>query len=121
MDYKFHNANPLGKIESDCVCRAISKATNIDYYKIEQKLKMVASLFECDKLCVYCYHHLLEKVFGLRPRFPINKTVGEVAKENKDKTLIIRVHGHLTMSENGIVYDIWDCTKEIVDMYWIVE
>ena len=121
LDYKFYNANPLSKIEEDCVCRAICKATKKSYYSIKRKLKLIGELFECDALCVCCYHHLLEQVFGLKPKYANGQTVGKIAKDFKDNILIIRIQGHLTMSEFGTVYDIWDCTQEKVDVFWIVE
>lgn len=120
-DYKFYNANPLGELEQDCVCRAISTATNIDYRKIEHKLQLIGELFECEKLCVCCYHHLLEAVFGLKPKFANGKTVREVAKSYPNDILIIRIEGHLTMSDCGTVYDIWDCTQEPADIFWVVK
>jgi hypothetical protein len=121
VDYKFYNANPLGSIEQDCVCRAISTATEIPYMSIEQKLENVGELFECDELCVCCYHHLLEKVFGLKQKFANGKTVKEVAQEFKNNRVLIRIDGHLTCSLYGIVYDIWDCTDEKADIFWIVD
>ena len=44
----------------------------------------------------------------------------EVAKKYPHNKVIIRIEGHLTMSENGVVYDLWDCTHKSVDCYWIV-
>jgi hypothetical protein len=120
IDYRFYNANPLGNIEQDCVCRAISKATDIPYEIVEIKLEAIGELFECEELCVCCYHHLLEKVFGLKQKFANGKTVKEIAKEFDDCKVIIRIDGHLTCSLYGIVYDIWDCTDEIADVFWIV-
>lgn len=120
IDYRFYNANPLGNIEQDCVCRAISKATDIPYEIVEIKLEAIGELFECEELCVCCYHHLLEKVFGLKQKFANGKTVKEIAKEFDDCKVIIRIEGHLTCSLYGIVYDIWDCTDEIADVFWIV-
>ncbi len=120
-DYRFYNANPLGELEQDCVCRAISTATKIDYRKIEHKLRLIGELFECEALCVCCYHHLLEAVFGLKPKFANGKSVGQIAKEHPNDILIIRIEGHLTMSKCGTVYDIWDCTQEPADIFWIVK
>ena len=37
-----------------------------------------------------------------------------------DRKLIIRVEGHLTCSLYGVVTDIWDCSEELVDRYWVV-
>lgn len=120
VDYKFYNANPLNKIESDCVCRAISRATGIPYKEVENKLHLIGELFECDELCVCCYHHLLEKVFGLTPKNANGRSVREIVEDYPDNIIIIRLEGHLTMADNGIVYDLWDCRDEIADVFWIV-
>lgn len=121
VDYKFYNANPLGKIESDCVCRAICRAVQLPYEEIELKLELIAELFECEKLCVCCYHHLLEKVFGLIQRVALGETVEELAFKFKDNVLLMRLDGHLTVAEFGTVYDLWDCRDEKVDVFWVVE
>lgn len=121
VDYRFYNANPLGKIESDCVCRAITRATQLSYEEIEQKLELIGELFECDELCVCCYHHLLEKVFGLTQRVANGKTVEQLALEFEDHVLLMRLDGHLTVAEFGTVYDLWDCRDEKVDVFWVVE
>ena len=120
VDYKFYNANPLGKIEQDCVCRAISRATKLPYRLIEKKLKLIAELFECDKLCLCCYSHLLQNVFGLVQKNANKRLVKELAKDFKNNIILIRIQGHLTMAEYGVIYDIWDCTGEIADVFWIV-
>lgn len=120
IDYKFYNANPLGNIELDCVCRAISTATSTPYNVIEDKLDLIGRLFECEALCVCCYFHLLEKVFGLQGKYTNGKTVRDISKEFCNNRVIIRIDGHLTCSMYGVVYDIWDCTDEIADIFWIV-
>ena len=33
--------------------------------------------------------------------------------------LIIRIKGHLTCSIFGKIPDIWDCSNEIVDCFWV--
>jgi hypothetical protein len=119
-DFKFYNANPLGKIESDCVCRAISRAVKMPYKVVEEKLNAIGVLFECESLCVCCYHHLLENVFGLQKQFANGRTVKEIAKQFNNNIVIIRIQGHLTMSEFGVVYDLWDCTDEVADVFWLI-
>ena len=114
--YQFYNANPYNEIEGDCVCRAISTGLNVPYGTIERQLELVSELYECDKLSVCCYRHLIEDVYGLTPRKANGLTVGEVAEKYN---AIIRIDGHLTCSIDGIVYDIWDCTKEIADLFWV--
>jgi hypothetical protein len=120
VDYKFYNANPLGKIEQDCVCRAISRATRIPYKVIENKLNQVGNLFECEALCVCCYQFLLQDVFGLKQRVSNGDSVKELAEKFKSNIILIRIQGHLTMAEYGVVYDLWDCREEVADVFWIV-
>ena len=121
VDFKFYNANPLKNLEQDCVCRAISRAVKIPYKTIEYKLNLIGELFECDELCVCCYHHLLEKVFGLKQKVANGTTVREVVKDYNDSILLLRLEGHLTMAEYGVIYDLWDCRDEKVDIFWVVE
>jgi hypothetical protein len=119
--FQFRNVNPLGKFESDCVCRAIKDATGLEYYEVEEKLHLIAELFNCETLCVCCYRHLLENVFGLTPISAQGMTVHEIATAFSDKIVLIRLNGHLTVSKYGIIYDLWDCREEIADIFWIVE
>lgn len=119
--YRFYNRNPDGKREEDCVCRAISTALGIPYRAAGRLLDLVAEVEGCETLCVCCYHSLLEDVFGLPVRYvDFEETVGEVSKRNRGRKLLIRVEGHLTCSAYGEVLDIWDCTGELVDCYWII-
>lgn len=121
MHYEFKNVNPLGKRELDCVCRAISGALNENYYTIQNKLELVGALFDCEKLCVCCYKFLLDNVFNLcRIEECQGMTIKEFMKCYNKGTYIIRVDGHLTHCVDGICYDIFDCTDEIVDIVWII-
>ena len=49
------------------------------------------------------------------------KAVSEIAEQHPDDILIVRIQGHLTCVIKGVLFDIWDCTDEICDRYWIVE
>ena len=78
-------------------------------------------MYECEKLCVCCYHYLLEDFLQYdRIDYNFKKTVGEVAAAYSTDIIIIRVQSHLTMAKNGEVLDIWNCTDELVDCIWIV-
>lgn len=120
-DFRYHNLNPYRIEEQDCVCRAISKGLNLDYEVVDKLLGLSAEVNECDKLCVCCYHFLLEDIFRLPVRFCLNgETVRDVAQKYRSNKVIIRIEGHLTVSDNGVIYDLWDCTHKPVDCYWIV-
>lgn len=120
-DFRYYNQNPYRVEESDCVCRAISKALNLEYSTAGELLQLSAEHNKCDTLCVDCYHHLLEEVFKLPVRYPDQfERVKDIASQFPNNKVIIRIEGHLTMSDNGIIYDLWDCTHRLVDCYWIV-
>jgi hypothetical protein len=84
-------------------------------------LKLTANKYNCDKLCVCCYNNLLEDILKYE-RFDCDfeTTVKDVAEQNTKNKLIIRVNEHLTCSIYGTVLDIWDCSDELVDCFWIV-
>lgn len=121
MRYKFLNVNPLGKLELDCVCRAISFALDIPYELTQKKLCLIGELFDCESLCVCCYKYLLDNVFNLdRIEEFQGLTINEFAERCNKGTFIIRVDGHLSCVKNGTIYDTWNCGEEIVDIIWEV-
>lgn len=119
--YKYYNRNPDRIHLKDCVCRAISTATGLCYDAVNNLLKLTASEYDCDKLCVCCYHNLLEDILCYpRVECDFDQTVNEVASRYPKNKLIIRVNEHLTSSINGTILDIWDCSQELVDCFWII-
>lgn len=119
--YKYLNVNPENRKESDCVVRAISLATDSDYYLVEKLLLNIGDIYSCDELCLQCYNQLLSGEIGYTRYNGKGKTVEEISESHKDKILLIRIDGHLTCSMFGTIFDIWDCTKKICDVFWIVE
>ena len=120
--YQFLNVNPLGEIEEDCVCRAISLALDEDYYKIQEKLYLVAKLFECESLCICCYKYLLDDVYDLKRIEEVRgMTIEEFANYFPIGIFIVRVEGHLTCVIDNHIMDIWDCRDKIVDLVWEVK
>ena len=76
-------------------------------------------MFECTALCVCCYKFLLDNVYGLtRIEEYKGMTVEEFADKFPKGKYIIRVDQHLTTIQDGTILDIWDCSKEIVDIVW---
>lgn len=119
--YKYYNHNPNNVKIKDCVCRAISVATGLRYEAVDNLLELTSNEYACDKLCMCCYSKLLEDVLCYdRFNCGFTKTVEQVAIENTKNKIIVRVDKHLTTSMYGNILDIWDCSKELVDCYWIV-
>lgn len=78
-------------------------------------------MFDCPKLCLCCYKHLLDYVYQLdRIEEVQGMTIEEFANLYNKGTYIVRVEGHCTCVINGIIYDIWDCRDQIIDVVWVV-
>lgn len=76
---------------------------------------------DCDELVVTCYENLLEDYFGYkRHECDYRYTAQEIADMYADDIVLMRINSHLTCSVCGKVYDIFDCTTEMVDCYWVV-
>lgn len=119
--YKYYNRNPDGKRIEDCVCRAISTATGLNYEAVNKLLDLTAVCYDCEKLCVCCYHNLLEDILGYERHVCMNgETVEDIAYKHPQEKMLIRIDSHLTSSIKGTIYDIWDCSDKLVDCYWIV-
>lgn len=121
MAFIYHNENPYGFREEDCVCRAISFASKRDYYDIQDKLTLTGDLLECDKLCVCCYFHLLDYVFQFKRLKRAGMSVGDFAESHPNGTYLVRMPGHITVVKDGNVYDTWDCSDKIATHIWKTE
>lgn len=121
MAWQFLNLQPLGRLEEDCVTRAISLATGEDYTTIQDKLYYIGKLFECEQLCVCCYKHLLDYVYNCtRIEAVQGMTINEFLKTFPHGVYLIRVSGHLTCVIDGEIIDTWNCADKIVDIVWLV-
>lgn len=120
MAYKYYNSNPNNYHIPDCVIRAITLTTGLNYYDVIKLLNENGKHFNCDALCICCYEKLLDFDFGFPHYLGNNKTAMEVAQDFPTKTLLLRMDGHLSSSINGIIYDIFDCGDEIITDFWIV-
>lgn len=118
--FKLYNNNPHNEKLSDCVCRAITLATEANYYDVMDLLKENGQKHDCQCLTCECYSKMLDDI-GYKKHEVKEKTVGEIAEENKDKTLLIRIEGHLTCAKDGDIYDLWDCSGKKADFYWVID
>lgn len=120
-DYRYYNHNPDSYRINDCVSRAIGTATGLSYKTVNRLLAITSEAYDCDKLCVCCYKHLLSHYFGYaKHNCKGNITVAEIIDDYPQDTLIIRVTGHLTCAKNGVLLDTWNCSDCVVDCFWIV-
>jgi len=119
--FVYYNINPDGEKASDCVTRAISLGTGLDYTTIRRKLYHSAKLFDCDKLNVDCYAHLLEDVFKFPQVNTYGMTVGEFADNHPYGIYLVRMSGHISTIWQGKVVDIWDCRDSLITNAWKIK
>ena len=116
--YQYFNAEPSGDKLEDCVIRAMSLALQIPYYDIVKLLYRNGNFYGCDEVCLSCYEKLL-KDLGFKKQNAFGSKVEDIAQLGS--VLLIRIPGHLTCSIDGVVFDIWDCSKKQADCYWIID
>lgn len=118
MAFKFVNVNPSGAKTDDCVTRAITLASGLDYFDIQEKLVLTSKLFGCDRLARCCYQNLLEYVLKYTPIECQGLTVNEFCELHPYGTYLVRIQGHLTTVIDGDVNDTWYCGDFICDKAW---
>lgn len=119
--YRYFNSNPNGYHIPDCVIRAITLATGLEYYNVVELLHQNGQELNCDCLNVQCYEKLLDYDFMLPHYYGCGKTAAEVAQDFPENTLLLRMEGHLSCSICGDIFDIFDCSDEYITDFWIVK
>ena len=119
--YQYFNAHPKGKIVGDCVKRAITKATGMDYMEVQRQLNRYkkvtgASSYNTD----YTPHKYVENVLhGVKLSFPAKEgqkrmTAGTFSEKYAQGKYILNMAKHWSCCVDGIIYDTWDCTEKCV-------
>ena len=123
----YDNVNPKGKRTSDCIVRAICRATETEYNAVIEricKLSIKYGIGLCDKKMVekYMLNYLQAhkqkqirkpdntKITGKEfcERFPVGKYVINIGSN------------HLSCVIDGKIHDRWDCSDKTVGNYWEV-
>jgi hypothetical protein len=117
------NLNPTGKKRGDCVIRAIMKALKRSWKDVYTDLcEMGKEMFAMPNDPVIWHKYLEQNGWKKQPmpRFPDNTRymVKEFQEANSKGTFIVSVANHLTVIEDGKLYDMWDCGNKSVGNYW---
>lgn len=110
--YQYFNAHPKGKIVGDCVKRAITKATGMDYMEVQRQLNRYkkvtgASSYNTD----YNPHKYVENVLhGEKLSFPAKAgqkrmTAGTFSEKYTQGKYILNMAKHWSCCVDGIIYD----------------
>lgn len=81
----------------------------------------MSKLYDCEKLCVCCYRHLLDDVFKYERIRSYDMTVQEFADTYPVGIFLVRMGGHISTIIDNNVYDIFDCRREVVTDAWQVK
>lgn len=96
--WKYYNANPLGKIQSDCFLRALSCATSKSWDYIYEKISDIAQsqgMMMDDRDFVLNY---LDRRYDRVP-FKKGMTIKEVANIYDDYIVLITTKGHIVCAK----------------------
>ena len=126
--YQFYNAHPKGLRVGDCVKRAITRSTGMDYMEVQRQLnrhKKVtgAKEFNSDRNP----EHYVETVLNAkRMSFPAVKGQPRMNGERFCKaypsgSYILQMAGHWSCCVDGVIYDTWDCSEKCVYKAWEVK
>lgn len=115
------NLSPDLENKNDCVTRAITFATGLDYSIIRKKLRHTERLLDCERLCWSCYSFLLTNVFLYKQVNCDDMTIGEFADLHPQGTYLIRIDQHLTVISDGDLYDTHDCRHKKCHIAWRVD
>lgn len=121
-DFMYYNANPNKARVEDCVTKAISIATGLEYFTVAKLLDLTSEHTGYDRITLRSYRYLLEDVFGFPVFYPEkSETVEDIIDKYPLNTVIIRIKGHLLVSINGVVADLWDSREKYPTCYWIAK
>jgi hypothetical protein len=122
MNYQEFNAHPKGLKTTDCVIRAISTATKMDYLECRRKLNQ---LKREGGFTSYKDTKFLYKYFEGYPRLIFKAVRGEPRLKGIDFTLLhpkgtflIKMACHVTVCIDGVILDTWDCSYRSVYTAW---
>lgn len=122
MPYVYYNPNPNGKNVGDCVIRAISKATNMDWESVYTGI-CVTGYSMCDMPSANCVWGAYLRGNGFVRDVVPNEcpecySVADFAREHPQGTYILALTGHVVCVKDGDWYDSWDSGDKIPMYYW---
>ena len=125
MKYKKFNKNPR-HAAGDCVVRALSLASGKTWSEVYEDLCHLGKdmyYMPDDKEVYEVWLANNGFIKYKQPRKQDNRKykVFELVDILCIKNAVISLSGHMTVVEDGTLYDTWDCSYLIVGNYWIKE
>lgn len=116
------NPNPCGRLEPDCVVRAICIATGRSWYEVYDDLcevgREVCSMPSVNSVWGRYLYHLGFEPFLLPEACPECVTVKRFCRMKPKGTYIIGTGNHAVCVIDGDYLDAWDSGNEIPSYFW---
>jgi hypothetical protein len=132
--FHFHNANPKGRITTDCVIRAISTATELPYNQVVMELAQLQCEIGYDDGDKKLYDKYLQSKGFVKHKQP-RKLDGTkyTGKQwcnylqsqydyimSRSPRMVANIGGHhIVAIVDAKVWDIWDSTDGCIGNYWV--
>lgn len=115
--YKYCNRNPLGKLEDDCVIRAISCATDRSWDNVYDELSDLAQLngtmMDSKGFVLWYLDNHYKRVYT-------PEKVWELAEMYPDNILLCTIPHHIFCIKQGTIYDTFNPSNREVEYAWVV-
>lgn len=125
MAYVEFNPNPAARLVGDCSVRAIAKALNMGWEAayitlVINGLQMADMPSSNSVICATLRQH------GFRGRTlpdtcPYCYTAEEFCEEHQRGIYVLFFSNHVATVIDGDLYDAWNSSKEVIQMYWYKE
>jgi hypothetical protein len=118
--YQYHNPHPDNKDVGDCVKRAITICSGLEYQTVQKELNRYKKITNAKKFSENKnWLPYVEKVLKWKKLTGFNNLkVGEFAKTHPTGTYLISVRKHLTTVKDGKVLDTWNCSFKAINKIW---
>lgn len=118
--YKYYNAHPKGLICDDCTKRAITVVLGCDYEYASRELNKYKKVTGADKFYSGKNpHKYVENVLlAKKITFDTKPIAGELCIKYPRGRFILDMRGHWSSMVDGIIYDTWDTSNEIVNFMY---
>ena len=124
--YRYYNCNPLRRFTDDCVVRAVSSSTGMEWDETMRELAESAIKTGYMLNTPENYGRYLEERGYVKQKQPVHKDgtkvkFHEFVKVFDGHAVAHCGRGHVTYVADNYVWDIWDVSDEIVGNYWVCE
>lgn len=123
--FTYHNANPKDKVTGDCVVRALAYANDMTWDEVFFELCSIGINKKLMPNNEKVYEQFLKDRGWRKQKQPVNDDGTKYRAFNfcnviarPENRYIISMRRHLTVIANRKVVDIWDCSKEVIGVYW---